>query len=487
MRTAAVALVLAVAPLAHAERTLRVETLVEAPPAEVWDSFTTSEGITSWMVPVGEVDLRVGGSYRTSYDTDTGLDGPDLIVNEILAYEPQRMITIRNVKAPEGFEHADLFQQTWSVINLEPVGTTFTRVVVTGYGYGEGAGWDAVYAKFKAGNQWTLDRLREYLDDPSVETDSDNVMAQARRFVGGCWRAERTDDSGMFRAAFTVREANGGAQLVAKGWLGDENAMHEHAVAVFSVDPQTGLVWEDEFIEGGFRMSGPQWLEGDTLVSGMTLHPQNAEPTPMHAEYTFTDDDHCRVTISSESDGMEVTLDYERRPIEDLKKWVRADMSTDARFAQHPSDKAIVVGATIDAPPPDVWRVWTTNEGFGEVFGRETNIELREGGPYEIYWDSENRIGSNGCTVLGFDEPETLRFTWSAPPSIPEIRERLTVVTLTLEPTGDGGTRLTLRNDGYEDGGQWDEAFDYFASAWPWVVGQITEHFGGEVTLTSAE
>ena len=487
MRTAAVVAVLAAASAAHADRTLRHEALVEAPPAAVWEAFTTDEGITAWMVPVGEVDLRVGGAYRTSYDEETGLDGPNLIVNEILAYEPERMIAIRNVKAPEGLAGAELFRQTWSVIRFEPVGPAFTRVIITGHGYGEGPDWDALHGFFETGNRWTMDRLAEYLDDPGVETDAEKVMVQVRRLMGGCWRAEKVGEKSTLRSVFTLREASGGAQLVAEGWIGDAEAVHPHALAVFSVDPRSGLAWVEEFIEDGSRMSGPLWLEGETLVNGVTLRNVGRGPWDLRSEYTFTDDDHCRWTLRNADGEAVIELDEQRRPIEDLNDWVEGDMDTNARFARHPADKAIVVEATIDASPADVWRVWTTNEGFGEVFGRATDIELREGGAYEIYWDSDNRIGSNGCTVLGFRDGESLRFTWNAPPTIPEIRERLTVVTVTLEPAGDGRTRITLRNDGYEDGGAWDEAFAYFAAAWPKVVGTITEHFGGEVTLTSAE
>ena len=43
------------------------------------------------------------------------------IINQILAFEPQRMLSIRNTKAPEGFPHAELFNKTWSVIYFDAV------------------------------------------------------------------------------------------------------------------------------------------------------------------------------------------------------------------------------------------------------------------------------------------------------------------------------------------------------------------------------
>jgi uncharacterized protein YndB with AHSA1/START domain len=44
-----------------------VDVLVNASAQRIWDAFTTSEGIQSWMVANGDVDLRIGGLIRTSY------------------------------------------------------------------------------------------------------------------------------------------------------------------------------------------------------------------------------------------------------------------------------------------------------------------------------------------------------------------------------------------------------------------------------------
>jgi uncharacterized protein YndB with AHSA1/START domain len=184
-----------------------------------------------------------------------------------------------------------------------------------------------------------------------------------------------------------------------------------------------------------------------------------------------------------------VELTFERKPrtvIEEERSMNAGDEHAGrerdadaALFAEHPTDRAIVVEREIDAPVADIWRVWTTNEGFQEVYDRETNIELRVGGPFEIFWDSENRIGSNGCKILSFSPRRSIAFSWNAPPSIPSIRERRTVVAVTLEPIGKSGTRMRLVNDGYGDGADWDEAFAYFEAAWPRVVDRIAEHFGG--------
>jgi uncharacterized protein YndB with AHSA1/START domain len=57
----------AAATLNGPEEPLESKATIDAPVAEVWEAWTTSAGITSWMAPAGEVDFRVGGKYRTSY------------------------------------------------------------------------------------------------------------------------------------------------------------------------------------------------------------------------------------------------------------------------------------------------------------------------------------------------------------------------------------------------------------------------------------
>src|SRR5262245_21869116 len=94
---------------ALADRTLVAEATVSAPVAEVWKAYTTNEGFASWAVAKAEIDLRVGGDMRTHYNPKGVLGDDGTIVNRILAFEPERMLTMQNVKAPKAFKNAELF------------------------------------------------------------------------------------------------------------------------------------------------------------------------------------------------------------------------------------------------------------------------------------------------------------------------------------------------------------------------------------------
>lgn len=129
----------------------------------------------------------------------------------------------------------------------------------------------------------------------------------------------------------------------------------------------------------------------------------------------------------------------------------------------------VIVDASID----DVWRAWTTDDGVRTFFASDNRVDARPKGPYEIYFDPEQPPGlrgGEGMIVLAIQAPRLLSFTWNAPPRLPAVRGQLTHVTVRLAETGDGRTRVTLSHDGWGDGGEWDEAFQYFRRAWFDVV-----------------
>lgn len=139
---------------------------------------------------------------------------------------------------------------------------------------------------------------------------------------------------------------------------------------------------------------------------------------------------------------------------------------------------------TVVAPPERVWQAWTTVEGVTAFFCAGARIELRVGGPYEIYFSLDVAAGSRGsesCEVLEFDAPQRLVFTWNFPPSIPAIRFEHTRVEMTFTPTADGHTEIMLVQSGWQDGPDWEEGYRYFDLAWPKVLHWCQQYFAGEV------
>jgi uncharacterized protein YndB with AHSA1/START domain len=133
--------------------------VVEAPVSEVWKAWTTSEGIKSWMVAEGEVDLRIGGALRTSYTKGSDPKGPNAIVNTILAFDPERMLTIKNTQSPATFPFKKAMADAWTVIYLEPVSPSQTKVTCRMLGYTQDPESVSMRKFFDRGNQMTMDAL----------------------------------------------------------------------------------------------------------------------------------------------------------------------------------------------------------------------------------------------------------------------------------------------------------------------------------------
>lgn len=139
---------------------------IEAPVKDVWAAFTTSEGISGWMVARGTVDLRIGGKMRTSYEKDSKLEpnGPDVIENTIVSYDPERMLSIRCTKTPERFPFKKTMEHVWTVIYFHTLGPSKTEVTSRMLGWDGSEESNQMRQFFEAGNKQTMDGLAKYFE-----------------------------------------------------------------------------------------------------------------------------------------------------------------------------------------------------------------------------------------------------------------------------------------------------------------------------------
>lgn len=161
--------------------------------------------------------------------------------------------------------------------------------------------------------------------------------------------------------------------------------------------------------------------------------------------------------------------------------------TTPPQPAGFPADERVVaVATTVDAPVEDVWWAWTTDAGIRSWLVDDSRVELAVGGAYEWYFLTDadpGSQGSEGCRVIGYQEPTLLTFTWNAPPQLPLARAQRTVVLLRLRPVEVDRTRVELTQVGWGDGGEWDQAFDYFDAAWRRVLERLGAWFEGAEEL----
>jgi uncharacterized protein YndB with AHSA1/START domain len=143
------------------DRALQLSIDLDAAPEAVFALFTTSDGFASWAAPIARVDLRVGGAIEANYDPKKAIGDPDNIINRIEAYVPGKLLVIRNLQTPASLPNRELFGKTVTVLDFAALPGGRTRLTLTNAGYGNGAGFDALYQHFEWGNAYTLDRLRQ--------------------------------------------------------------------------------------------------------------------------------------------------------------------------------------------------------------------------------------------------------------------------------------------------------------------------------------
>src|SRR5689334_7505558 len=91
------------------------EAVVNGPVESVWKAYTVKSAIESWMVAKTDIDLKVGGLWRNSYNKDSNLNDDNSIHNVILALDPPHMIAIRTVKTPDNFPYPAI-TKCWTVL-----------------------------------------------------------------------------------------------------------------------------------------------------------------------------------------------------------------------------------------------------------------------------------------------------------------------------------------------------------------------------------
>jgi uncharacterized protein YndB with AHSA1/START domain len=132
-------------------KALILEIAIPAPRTAVWQAFTTSEGLSTWLTPGAVVDLKKGGEWTAHYPG--GKTGGGTIVRFI----PEREIVI-SAMAPEQFPTVRAERTTVRFEFESTPDSTIVRLTQTGWKTGEE--WDKAYDYLTTGNAQLLDTLR---------------------------------------------------------------------------------------------------------------------------------------------------------------------------------------------------------------------------------------------------------------------------------------------------------------------------------------
>ena len=163
----AAALVVGVPIATAAERAIDKDVVVAATPEQVWNAWTTREGITSFFAPDAKVDARVGGAFEVYINplAEPGLKGADGM--RFMALQPPRMLSF-TWNAPPSLPEVRQ-QRTFVVVRLQPVGEKETRVTLHHTGWGDGDEWDKAYGYFDRAWGNVLQNLKKRFESGPID------------------------------------------------------------------------------------------------------------------------------------------------------------------------------------------------------------------------------------------------------------------------------------------------------------------------------
>lgn len=134
-------------PVAHAqERSLVKTATVKATVDEVWNAWTTTEGIVSFFAPEARVEARPGGPFEVYINpyAKPGMKGADGMV--FLALQDKQMLSF-TWNAPPHLPEVRR-QRTSVTVRMKPAREGATEVRLVHSGWGDGGQWDQAFAYF---------------------------------------------------------------------------------------------------------------------------------------------------------------------------------------------------------------------------------------------------------------------------------------------------------------------------------------------------
>jgi len=143
------------------KKELRMEVQVPGSRDSVWQAFTTSAGLDSWLWKDCSVDLRRGGGWLVHFSGSSTGGGT------IERFKRGREITI-HAMAPESFPTVRS-KGTTAVFRFEALGDTATRVRLVQTGWQRGEEWDNAYEYLARGNAQLLGQLRRRFETGPID------------------------------------------------------------------------------------------------------------------------------------------------------------------------------------------------------------------------------------------------------------------------------------------------------------------------------
>jgi len=149
------------------ERAIHDSITVKASVDEVWNAWTTSDGIKTFFAPDAKVELRVDGPFQIYINplAAPGMKGADEM--RIIGFQDKKMLSF-TWNAPPSLPEARK-QRTVVIVRLTARGDALTDVSIHHIGWGEGGEWDKAFDYFSKAWPNVLKNLKKRFDDGPID------------------------------------------------------------------------------------------------------------------------------------------------------------------------------------------------------------------------------------------------------------------------------------------------------------------------------
>lgn len=165
-------------------------------------------------------------------------------------------------------------------------------------------------------------------------------------------------------------------------------------------------------------------------------------------------------------------------------------------FAQttRPADDelaTVVSEGLVAAPVDEVWKVFSTDDGYRKLGVAKAKIDLRPGGMLWSTYDPNVELGSEasiGTEILAIDPGRTIATHIKQPPKgFPFTTAYRTVTNvISLTDLGDGRTNVRVAMNGFDASDESQKMREFFRTGNAWVIQKLQSNFGGEAPQRSA-
>lgn len=166
-----------------AERIINHEVVVSASIEDVWNAWTTVEGLKRFGPADASIDFRVGGKYEWYFSMDAPVGQRGAEGCTILSYVPHKALSFTWNAPPKIAKLREAGARTPVTVTFDELGVRSVRVRLAQIVSGESEDWDQYHAYFTRAWASVLGSLKESFADKSAVASTDGLVP-LDRFVG---------------------------------------------------------------------------------------------------------------------------------------------------------------------------------------------------------------------------------------------------------------------------------------------------------------